>query len=164
MQSSQIIANYLKTYKINYEAFAHKPFFTVEETLGQYAKMGIPENKSLFLRDEKKRRFFLVVIEGTKSADLKALAARFGERRVSFASEKYLADQLHTYPGAVSPLGLVFAEAKDIEVLIDQDLLENEYGYLGFHPNENTATWKMSNSDFITFIHSLSQKITTTKL
>lgn len=162
MTPDQIIKTYLDEREITFEPLEHEPFFTVEETLGAYEQMGIPENKSLFLRDEKKRRFFLVVLEGTKRADLQTLANRFGEKRLSFCSPQTLEARLHTYPGAVSPFGLVFPEAEGIEVLVDTDLLSGEF--VGFHPNLNTQTWKLKTESFQHFLKSLSHKITYAQL
>ncbi len=164
MNAKTSIAEHFKTHDISYEAFEHEPFFTVEETLGAYEKMGIPENKSLFLRDKKKKNFYLVVIEGTKTVNIKDLTARFEEKSLGFCSEGYLESMLHTYSGAVSPFGLIFSEAENIEVLFDQDLLENKFNHLGFHPNENTDTWKLSTADFKRFLETLPQKITINRL
>ncbi len=158
MPTRKDIQTYLEKLEINFEPMTHKPFHNVEATLGEYEKMGIPENKSLFLRDEKKRRFFLVVIAGEKRADLKSLAERFGEKRLSFASEKTLAEKLQTTPGSVSPFGLISPNAHEIEVLFDQALLQGSH--IGFHPNQNTQTWKMKTEDFKTFLQSLPQTIT----
>lgn len=158
MNFSETLAAYLAKLELNFEPLEHEPFFTVEETLGAYASMGIPENKSLFLRDEKKKRFFLVVMGGEKRADLKALAERFGEKRLSFCSEQTLLEKLHTTPGAVSPFGLINDSAQNIEVLFDQDLLKGTH--IGFHPNLNTQTWKLAVADFEKFLASLNQTIT----
>ncbi len=152
-----LIKKHLENLKINFEVITHEAFHSVEETLGAYAKMGIPENKSLFLRDEKKRRFFLVVIAGGKQADLKSLALTFKQKRLSFVSPLTLEAKLHTIPGSVSPFGLIFPQAAEIEVLFDEDLLKDEY--IGFHPNLNTQTWKIKTADFKTFLDSLPQTI-----
>lgn len=159
MSVKKSISVFLEKNNLAYELFTHEAYHSVEETLGAYEKMGIPENKSLFLRDAKKRRFFLVVIEGNKSAKLDELADFFGEKRLSFASEKYLEKYLKTKPGSVSPLGLIFPESCEIEVLVDEDLLNNKYGFIGFHPNNNTETWKMKNEDFKRFLDILSRDL-----
>lgn len=158
MTAEQTIKFYLQELKINFEPITHEPFHTVEATLGAYASMGIPENKSLFLRDEKKKRFYLVVMAGEKRADLKALAEKFGEKRLSFCSPAVLEKKLHTYPGAVSPLGLVFDADVQINVLFDQALLQSPH--IGFHPNLNTQTWKITTDDFKRFLDSLQNPIT----
>ncbi len=158
MTVDQTIKNHLEALEIPFEILEHEPFHTVEETLGAYASMGIPENKSLFVRDEKKKRFYLVFIAGEKRADLKALAERFQEKRLSFCSPQTLASKLQTYPGAVSPFGLVMPEAANINVLCDQDLLKGDF--VGFHPNLNTQTWKITTSDFKKFLDTLPNQIT----
>lgn len=156
MSREKTIQTYLEKLEINFEPITHEAFHTVEETLGAYESMGIPENKSLFVRDEKKKRFYLVVIAGEKRADLKALAETFNEKRLSFCSPATLEAKLKTTPGSVSPLGLVFD--KNIQVLFDQDLLQGPH--IGFHPNLNTQTWKITTKDFKRFLDSLPQKIT----
>lgn len=162
MTPNQAIKTYLNQLNIAFEIIEHEPFHTVEETLGAYESMGIPENKSLFLRDEKKKRFYLVVITGEKRVDLKDLAQKFTEKRLSFCSPQTLEAKLNTTPGSVSPLGLILPEAADIQVLMDQDLLTG--AHIGFHPNLNTQTWKMTTSDFQKFLDSLPSKITYEKL
>lgn len=157
MLPNQTISHYLSSLDIAFERLEHEPFFTVEETLGAYAQMGIPENKSLFVRDEKKRRLFLVVIAGEKRADLKNLAQAFGEKRLSFCSPQTLEEKLCTSPGSVSPFGLAMPEAAKIEVLFDLDLLSSEH--IGFHPNLNTETWKLKTQDFKKFLEALPQTI-----
>ncbi|NCP66713.1 prolyl-tRNA synthetase associated domain-containing protein [bacterium] len=157
MSFEKTLENVLKAEGLDFEIITHQAFFTVEATLGEYARMGIPENKSLFLRDEKKKRFFLVVMAGEKRADLKSLAEEFGEKRLSFCSEAILAEKLQTTPGAVSPFGLILDSAENIEVLFDEDLLSDEH--IGFHPNLNTQTWKMKTTDFRKFLASRPQAL-----
>jgi Ala-tRNA(Pro) deacylase len=158
MNFLKALSDQLQTLSIGFEVLEHEAFHTVEATLGEYEKMGIPENKSLFMRDEKKKRFFLVVMAGEKRADLKALAQRFNEKRLSFCSEQTLVQKLNTTPGAVSPFGLMLESATEIEVLLDEDLLRGSH--VGFHPNLNTQTWKISTDDFKIFLSSLPQTIT----
>ena len=158
MHLEKEIAHYLQNLNLRFEVIEHEPFHTVEETLGAYTSMGIPENKSLFVRDEKKKRFCLVVIAGEKRADLKNLAERFGEKRLSFCSPATLKDKLQTYPGAVSPFGLIFDKTNSVTVLFDNDLLTGQH--IGFHPNINTQTWKIKTEDFKKFLTNVPQKIT----
>ena len=62
--------------------------------------------KNLFLRD-KKGAMWLVVAEEDRRIDLKALAARIGAGKVSFASAERLMAHLGVVPGAVTPFGLI---------------------------------------------------------
>ena len=114
------IKKYFEELQINVEEFTHEPFHTVEETLGVYESFGIPENKSLFLRDQKKRRYFLLVMDGHKRADLKQIGKLVNEKKLSFASPADLLSMLNTFPGAVSPFGLMFDTENHIEVFWTQ--------------------------------------------
>ncbi len=162
MKTAELISRWLENEKIPYEVFQHRAFHRVEDTIGEYEKMGFSDNKSLFLRDEKKRKFFLVVMKGETRADLKKIAEIFDEKRLSFANDQFLNDYLKTTPGSVSPLGLIFDINTSIQVLFDQDLLDSEF--VGFHPNDNQQTWKFLTTDFEKFLDSLPHNITTTSL
>ena len=78
--------------------------------------------KNLFLRDDRGKRHFLVVLDEAKSADLKAIRAQIGSSRLSFASEDRLMEHLGLIKGAVTPLGVLNDCAEGVEVLMDEDL------------------------------------------
>ena len=59
-------------------------------------------------------------------------------------------EHLKLEAGAVSPFGLIHNRAKDVRVVIDQDL--RNYQQVSFHPNVNTATITISVSDFNRFL------------
>ena len=76
-----------------------------------------------------------------------------------FAPEAALLRLLHTHPGAVSPLGLLFESAKDVRLLADRRLLNEET--LVFHPLENTASVAMRGEDFFgTFLRAVCKPYT----
>src|SRR6476660_631193 len=64
---------------------SHPPVFTVEEAKALRGELPGGHVKNLFLRD-KKGAMWLVVAEEDRRIDLKALAARIGAAKVSFAS------------------------------------------------------------------------------
>jgi Ala-tRNA(Pro) deacylase len=64
---------------------SHPPVFTVEEAKALRGELPGGHVKNLFLRD-KKGAMWLVVAEEDRRIDLKALAARIGAGKVSFAS------------------------------------------------------------------------------
>ena len=75
-----------------------------------------------------------------------------------FAPEAALLRLLHTHPGAVSPLGLLFESAKDVRLLADRRLNEET---LVFHPLENTASVAMRGEDFFgTFLRAVCKPYT----
>ncbi|MBQ3402941.1 MAG: prolyl-tRNA synthetase associated domain-containing protein [Synergistaceae bacterium] len=135
---------------IKYELEEHEAVFTIEAiiSLGLNKKGMIPVN--LFLRDEKGKRHFLVIHDGEKHTDLKALRGQIGSSRLSFGSDERLMRHLGLTRGAVSPFGLINNTAHDVEVVIDGSIRGREV--LGFHPNVNTATVWLGWEDFMKFI------------
>lgn len=124
---------------ISYEVQQHPPVYTIEEM----DELGIGDEnsavvKNLFLRDNKGKRHFLVVLGKDKKADLKALKEKIGSTPLSFASEERLGKYLGLSKGAVSPMGIINDETQAVEVVMDRDLVGHPR--LGVHPNENTAT------------------------
>lgn len=69
-----------------------------------------------------------------------------GVSRLSFGDADALARLLHTHPGAVSPLGLLFPESAGVRLLCDEDL--RPLPALAFHPLTNEASLTMSTADF----------------
>lgn len=132
------------------ERFPHPPVFTVEEAERYWADIPATHCKNLFLRNAKGTRHYLVVLGHAKKADLKALSAKLGDDRLSFASPDRLMRFLHLTPGAVSPFGLIHESAKGVMVVLDADLPGSER--IGFHPNVNTATITLRTADFLRFL------------
>ena len=135
----------LNALNIEYQLVNHPAAFTVEEldnlALPQYG-IGC---KNLFLRDDKGKRHFLVVMDKDKTADLKSIQAQLGCSRLGFASEERLMKYLHLHKGEVTPLGIINDTEATVEVVIDRDL--TGANKLGVHPNDNTATIWISFDD-----------------
>ena len=101
---------------IKFEVMEHGPVYTIDE-MKLIEGMKIEDVcKNLFLRDDRGKRHFLVVLDEAKSADLKAIRAQIGSSRLSFASEDRLMAHLGLIKGAVTPLGVL--NAADIEKII----------------------------------------------
>lgn len=143
---------------ISCDMVRHPAVFTIDEmeSLGVTLKGEVVKN--LFLRDDKGRRHFLVMLPHDKSADLAALRVPLGSSKLSFASPERLLKYLGLTPGAVTVLGLLHEEAKEVEVLVDEALLA--YPALGVHPCDYTATLWMTPDDLRTFFASLPNKVT----
>lgn len=130
---------------ISYGVIEHGPVYTIDE-MKLIDGMKIEDVcKNLFLRDEKGKRHFLVVLDESKSADLKSIRAQIGSTRLSFASEERLMNNLGLTRGAVTPLGVLNDCASGVEVLIDEDLRGRPR--LGVHPCDNTETLWLSYAD-----------------
>ena len=123
---------------IHYRLLTHPAVHTIQamEELGLEGGEWVVKN--LFLRDDKKRQYFLVSLQKDKSADLKTLRARLGSRPLSFASQEDLNARLGLSPGAVTPLGILADESHSVTAVLDEDI--RAFPEVGVHPNDNTAT------------------------
>lgn len=127
----------LDKYKFIYEGYEHLAVYSIEEldTLNIPHKEQIVKN--LFLRDDKKKDYFLVTIPGYKSVNLKTLRDRIHSRKLSFASEEDLWEMLRLKRGHVTPIGILNNVQKNVTAVFDNSLRGQQ---IGIHPMENTAT------------------------
>ena len=148
MDKIQKVLEKLDKLNINYDII--EAVFTIEEM----DELKIFDNyeivKNLFLRDDKGKEHYLVVIMKNKRADLRGLRAQIESRHLSFASEKRLKKYLGLETGAVSPLGIINDTEAQVKVIFDKDLVGKEN--LGVHPNDNTATIILSFDDLLKVI------------
>lgn len=135
---------------IAYDRFEHPPVATVDEAEAHWSGIDATHCKNLFLRNKKGDRHYLVVVEHRKQADLRGLAARLGDDRLSFGSPERLAERLGLAPGAVSPFGLINDREHRVRLAMDGDL--RAATFLAFHPNVNTVTVRLSRTDFERFL------------
>lgn len=149
MSKEEIYLN-LKELGIEYEKFDHMPIYTIEEANNLNVKNKEYVAKNLFLRDDKKRNYYLLVVKNNKKVDLNDLKNKINSRRLSFASEEDLEKYLKLKKGSVTPLGVLNDDKKIVKVIIDEDILKEEI--VGVHPNDNDATVFMKTKDLIRII------------
>lgn len=138
MDAKDAIYEKLRELQIDFDVTEHEAVFTIEE-MSKLPNLNIEDVcKNLFLRDERGKKHFLVVMCEEKQADLKKVREQIGSSRLSFASEERLAKYLGLTKGSVTPLGIFNDNNQEVELLIDNDLKGRPR--LGFHPNDNTAT------------------------
>lgn len=113
----------------------------IEETLG--AKIC----KNLFLCNAQATNFYLLMTPGRKVFKTKFLSKQINSSRLSFGSAENMKRYLDVLPGCVSVLGLMNDKEKKVKLLIDKDLLSQEY--IGVHPCVNTSALKMKTSDIL---------------
>ncbi|MDD6291003.1 MAG: YbaK/EbsC family protein, partial [Lachnospiraceae bacterium] len=77
----------------------------------------------------------------------KVVSKQLGIARLSFAPEEYMEEFLDITPGSVSVMGLMNDEEHRVQLLMDRDLLEEEY--IGCHPCINTSSLKLSTKDLL---------------
>ncbi|MCI6639756.1 MAG: prolyl-tRNA synthetase associated domain-containing protein [Pygmaiobacter massiliensis] len=138
MDPKQYVYTCLQNMGIAYQITEHPPVYTIEEM--DRLTMPYPECvvKNLFLRDDKKRSYYLLVLSKHKKADLKKLRQTIGSQPLSFAPEAELLKLLGLYAGSVTPLGILNDEENRVQLVMDKDLFD--LPRIGVHPNENTAT------------------------
>ncbi len=151
IMNKQEVYAFLKEKNLDFEITEHPAVYSMEE-LAQVA-LPYPEAdaKNLFVRDDKKRNYYLITVKGDKRVDLKKFQKKHGTRRLSFASADDLMAIMGLIPGAVTPLGVLNDEERRVEVCLDRDFLA-EPGKIGVHPNDNTATVWLKTGDLIALI------------
>ena len=108
------------------------------------------EAKNLFLRDDKKN-YYLLVIKGEGRVNLKEVRKSLSLRPLSFAGEEELMEYLSLTPGSVTPFGLLNDTDKKVICYIDSTFLLPP-GIIGIHPNDNTATVVLKTDDLINIL------------
>ncbi len=134
---------------IRYELYEHPAVFTVEE-IGR-VDLPHPEDgaKNLFLRDDKKRNYYLLTARDAVRVDLKAFQLSIGARKLSFASEEDLAALLGLTRGSVTTFGALNDTEHRVRVFLDDGFRGK---MLWLHPLENTASVYLAASDLIRFL------------
>lgn len=160
-EKTERVYQWLQENGIAYQVVEHPALFTIEEM----NQIGLEKHgrvcKNLFLRDEKGRRHLLVVVRQEKSVDLKSLGQQLGIR-LSFASEERLAKYLNLTKGAVTPLGILFDEARHVEVLIDEDFMGEPS--VGVHPCDNAASVFLAFDDLLRLLKDHGNPVTLIRL
>lgn len=144
------IYKFLADYDIEYERHDHPPVFTCEEAERLVPPLPAAKTKNLFLRDNKGRRHFLVIVGYEKTVDLKALRDLLGSSKLSLGSAERMQKYLGVTPGAVSLLALVIDVNKEVEVIFDKDLWQSNA--FRFHPLVNTSTLVISRENIERFL------------
>lgn len=148
--NEQKVYEILESLGVSYVRHEHPPVYTVEQAEQHWNSLTGAHCKNLFLRNKKGNRHYLIILDHLKQVDLKSLAKKLEEDRLSFASPERLMRYLGLEAGAVSPFGLINDSEKEVQVIIDSDLRKAER--INFHPNVNTATVGLDFTDFERFL------------
>ena len=149
--NKQEIYDYLKANGIWHEVTEHPAVFNMEELDAVELPYPDCDAKNLFVRDDKRRSYYLITVKGDKRVDLKEFRKAYGTKPLTFVKPDELADILGLIPGAVSPFGLLNDVEKKVVFCIDAAFRESP-GLIGIHPNDNTATVWLKADDLIMII------------
>ena len=139
--------DYLDGLGIAYERTDHEPANNMEACNKIDAVLGVLICKNLFLCNRQKTNFYLLMMPGDKKFKTKELSSQINSARLSFAEPEDMLKYLDIEPGAVSIMGLMNDKNHAVQLLIDEDVLKDEY--LGCHPCVCTSSLKMKTKDVI---------------
>ena len=132
---------------IPYERVDHAVTETMEACENIDMLLGVSMCKNLFLRNRQKTAFYLLMIPGKKKFKTKDVSKQLGTSRLSFAEAEYMEQYLNITPGSVSVLGLMNDSNHAVHLVIDKELLDNEY--IGCHPCITTSSLKIRTEDIL---------------
>ncbi|NFG61332.1 prolyl-tRNA synthetase associated domain-containing protein [Clostridium botulinum] len=149
LKKSKEVYDFLNRMEIRFKLIEHKEVYNIDEMM----ELNLPDTdviaKNLFVRDDKKRNYYLLVIRNEKKVNLKKLKEKICSRPLSFASENDLNSILGLSKGSVTPLGIINDDERKVKVILDNTFNES---LIGIHPNENTATIWLNVVDLVRII------------
>lgn len=131
--------------EIPYEQIHHEPMATIADCAEIDALLQVNLCKNLFLSNRQQTAFYLLLMPGEKKFVTKDLSAQLGVARLSFGSADMMEELMQITPGAVTVMGLMNDYEGRVQLLIDNDVLEQEY--FACHPCVNTASLKFRTAD-----------------
>jgi len=139
------VYDYLDKLGIAYKRTDHEHADTMEACNEIDAVLDVVICKNLFLCNRQKTEFYLLMMPGDKPFKTKEIPPQVGCARLSFASPEFMLKYLDIEPGAVSIMGLMNDKDHEVRLLIDEDVLKDEY--IGCHPCVNTSSIKIRTKD-----------------
>ena len=167
---SQRLEKEIRTYDlldsigIEYERVDHEATETME-ACAEVDKILAPAVicKNLFLCNTQKTKFYLLMIREDKKFKTKEISHQINSARLSFAPAEYMEKFLDITPGSVSVLGLMNDKENQVTLLVDEDILKEEY--FGCHPCINTSSLRLKIADvFGPFLQAVHHEYTVVRL
>lgn len=125
----------------------HEAVMTIEACQEVDEALQLKICKNLFLCNRKKTNYYLLVMPGDKTLQTKELSPQIPSSRLSFASGEDMEKYLNVTPGSATIMGLIFDPDNKVQLLIDEELLDEEY--FACHPCVNTSSIKMKTEDVL---------------
>lgn len=149
---------------IGYERVDHEPAETME-ACAAIDEILAPAVicKNLFLCNSQKTKFYLLMIREDKKFKTKEISKQINSARLSFGPPEFMQEFLDITPGSVSIMGLMNDKEKQVQLLVDEDVLQAEY--FGCHPCINTSSLRLKIKDvFGTFLQAVDHDYQVVKL
>lgn len=139
--------DFLDLLGVSYEHIQHEALATIEACAEVDKILQVNICKNLFLCNRQQTAFYLVLMPGEKKFQTKELSAQLGVARLSFGPPDMMEELLDLTPGSVTILGLMNDHENKVRLIIDEDVLKEEY--FACHPCINTASLKFRTSDLV---------------
>lgn len=153
------VYDFLDSLNIEYVTADHERADTMEACNKIDEALDVVMCKNLFLCNRQKTNFYLLMMPGNKPFKTKELSSQINSARLSFASADAMLEFLDIQPGAVSVMGLMNDKENNVKLLVDEDILKDEY--IGCHPCVNTSSLKIKTEDiFDKFINAVNHTAT----
>ena len=137
----------LESLGIEFERADHDFADTIEACHEVEKVLGCEICKNLLLTNRQMTEVYLLLMPGDKPFKTKLLSKQIGSARLSFASAEQMLQYLDITPGSVSVLGLMNDADSKVRLLVDRELLNQEY--IGCHPCINSSSLKIKTSDIM---------------
>lgn len=147
IKKEQRVYEFLNSLNIEYMRVDHTEADTMELCNNIDAVLGASICKNLFLCNRQQTDFYLLMIPADKPFKTKDLSAQIETSRLSFAGAEFMERYLDITPGSLSVLGLMNDKGNKVTLLIDEDVLKEEY--FGCHPCINTSSLKIKTNDLL---------------
>ena len=142
MDRLKLALDRLEALGISYALAKHAPVCSIEECALPESLLGAMMPRNLFLCPRTRAHFYLLTAHPASVFRTSSVSRQAGASRLSFAGADDMEALLGTYPGAVSPLGLMFDAEKQVDFLLDEKLKDEKE--LLFHPLVNTASVRIA--------------------
>lgn len=131
---------------IAYERVDHEPADTME-ACREIDKILAPAVicKNLFLCNAQQTKFYLLMIREDKKFKTKDISKQINSARLSFAPAEKMQEYLDLLPGSVSVMGLMNDKDRQVQLLVDEDVLHSEI--FGCHPCVNTSSLRVKTKE-----------------
>ena len=163
LEREKRVYDYLDDLHIAYQRVDHAPADNMEVCREIDKSLGAVICKNLFLCNRQQTVFYLLMMPDDKPFKTKELSSQINSSRLSFASPAHMLAYLDIEPGSVSILGLMNDKDRVVNLLVDEDVLKDDY--VGCHPCVNTSSLKIRTDDlFNVFLPSTNHTMTVVKL
>lgn len=119
-----------------------------------YLEADYAVGKHLFVQEKKgEKKKYLIITDSSKRVDLKTLKDELSCRKLEFVSPSVMEKLINATPGNVSIFNMMYDYNKEIELIIDEELLEVDY--IAFHPLYNGMSIFLPPKECFKFLDSI---------